>query len=321
MGMSSASRYGSLFCLAALVSGCGGQQIPAAVDAPGDAIFTRPVTPDRRPSWVSPDAKKIPLLYVSDLGTGDVYIYAYRTGVLKGTLTGFNRPWGLCTDRVGNVYVTDIAATLIHKYAHGGTKPIATLNDPGETPGGCAVDPTTGDLAIANVSTLGSDPGDVAIYHKGRPPRHTFKAKGINFYEYCGYDNAGNLFVDGQKNGAFAFAELSAGSHVFTDIDLNAGIPFGGSVQWDGAHVAVGDYVAEKIDEFDIGPSGATEVGSTPLQGASFAVQFWIDGPKVISPDANGADVLFWNYPAGGSPTSVINGLKTPWGVTVSLPR
>ena len=64
-------------------------------EASGERIFARPVTPDRRPSWISPDAKKIPLLYVSDLGTGDVYIYAYRTGVLKGTLTGFNRP-GAC---------------------------------------------------------------------------------------------------------------------------------------------------------------------------------------------------------------------------------
>jgi len=281
-------------------------------------MLTRSAIPDRRPSWISPDAKKIPLLYVSDLGTGDVYIYAYRTGVLKGTLTGFKRPWGLCTDRVGNVYVTDNAATLIHKYAHGGTKPIATLKDPGDTPGGCAVDPTTGDLAIANVSTFGSDPGDVAIYRRGRSPRQTFKAPGISFYEYCGYDNAGNLFVDGQQGGAFAFAELPAGGDAFTDIDLNAGIRFGGSVQWDGAHVAIGDYLAEKIDEFDIGPSGATEVGSTPLGGVSFAVQFSIDGAKVVSPDANGADVLFWNYPAGGSPTSTISGLKTPWGVTVS---
>ena len=318
MGILSASRYGSLFCIVTLLNGCGGSQIPAAVPAPA-AVLARHAIPDPRPSWISPDAKKIPLLYVSDLGTGDVYIYAYRSGVLKGTLTGFYRPWGLCTDRAGNVYVTDNTTALIHKYAHGGTKPIATLKDPGELPGGCAVDPTTGNLAIANVSTLGSDPGDVLIYLKGRG-RNIFKAQGISYYEYCGYDNAGNLFVDGQKDGAFAFAELPAGGHAFTDIELNAGIRFGGSVQWDGAHVAVGDYVAEKIDEFDIGPSGATEVGSTPLGGASFAVQFSIDRSKVVSPDANGADVLFWNYPAGGSPTSTVNGFKTPWGVTVSAP-
>ena len=321
MGIRSASRYGSLFCIAAVLNGCGASQIPRTAHAPADAILARPAFPDRKPSWISPDAKKIPLLYVSDLGSGDVYIYAYRTGVLKGTLTGFNRPWGLCTDRAGNVYVTDNATTLIQKYAHGGTKPLATLKDPGDTPGGCAVNPTTGDVAIANISTLGSEPGNVAIYRKGHSPRHAFKANGISYYEYCAYDNASNLFVNGQKDGAFAFAELSAGSHVFTDIDLNAGIQFGGGVQWDGAHVAVGDYVAEKIDEFAIDPSGATEVGSTPLGDASFTVQFSIDGAKLISPDANGADVLFWNYPAGGSPTFAINGLKTPWGVTVSSPR
>ncbi|HEY1882196.1 MAG TPA: hypothetical protein VGG51_04055 [Candidatus Cybelea sp.] len=315
MVISSAARYGSLFCIAAVVSGCAGEQV---APAPLPAAAVRRPARDARPSWVAPDAKKIPLLYVTDLGTGDVYIYAYRTGALKGTLRGFSRPWGLCVDRAGSVYVTDNDAQLIHKYAHGGTKPTATLKDPGETPGGCAVDPTTGDLAIANVSNLGSEPGDVAIYRKGRAPRRSFKDPGINYYEYCSYDNHGNLFVDGQKGGAFVFAELSAVSHAFTDIDLNASIQFGGSVQWDGTQVAVGDYTAHKIDEFDIGPSGATEVGSTKLDGATFAVQFLIDGAKIVSPDAGGADVLFWNYPTGGSPVSTLGGLQTPWGVAVS---
>lgn len=318
MSIPSASRYGPLFLLAAVASGCGGSPMPAPDPALPATLPVRGAAPARTPSWVSPDAKKIPLLYVSDLGTGDVYIYAYRTGVLKGTLTGFTRPWGLCTDRTGNVLITDNAATVIRKYAHGGAKPIATLKDPGVTPGGCAVNPTTGDVAVANVSTLGSEPGDVAIYRKGHAPRRTFKDRGISYYEYVGYDGSGDLFVDGQKDGAFAFAELPAGSSSFTDISLDAGIQYGGSIQWAGGHLAVGDYAAERIDEFDIGPSGATEVGSTPLKGASFAVQFWIDGAKVVSPDASGADVLFWNYPAGGSPTSSVTGLKTPWGVTVS---
>jgi hypothetical protein len=268
---------------------------------------------------MAPDAKKDNLLYISDLGTADVYVYSYPGGALEGTLTGFNRPWGLCANKAGNIFVTDQSGSQIREYAHGGTKPLATLKDPGEDPGGCSVDPTTEDLAVANISTPGSDPGDVAIYKKARGARRAYKDPGISYYEYCGYDNQGNLYVDGMKESDFAFAELPKGKTSFVNIGLNENIRFGGSVQWDGKYVAVRDYEANVIYQFSISGSGGTETGSTPLDGSSYAVQFWVQGSNVVAPNADSANVMFWKYPAGGSPTKTINGLTTPWGVTISM--
>ncbi len=299
--------------------GCGASQVSLGPREPIGQNAMLAVHPDRGRSWMAPDAKKTNLMYISDLGTDDVYVYSYPGGILKGTLTGFNRPWGLCVDEAGAVFITDNTTFRILEYAHGGTKPLAILKDPGEDPGGCSVDPTTGDLAVANISTPSTNPGDVAIYKKARGAGRAYKDRAISFYEYCGYDNRGNLYVDGMKGGAFAFAELPKGKHSFVNIGLNENISFGGSVQWDGQYVAIRDYEANVIYQFSISGTAGTETGSTPLDDSSFAVQFWIQGSNVVAPNADSANVMFWNYPAGGAPTKTITGLTTPWGVTISM--
>src|SRR5581483_3382361 len=62
-----------------------------------------PFRPDRRKSWFSPDIKaaKPPLLFVSDSGTGDVYIYKVPSLKVVGTVTGFFQPQGECSDGKG----------------------------------------------------------------------------------------------------------------------------------------------------------------------------------------------------------------------------
>lgn len=320
MHISNATRYALGVCAAVTtLVGCGASQASLGPREPMGQNAMLAVRPDRGRSWMAPDAKKDNLVYVSDLGTDDVYVYSYPGGDLEGTLTGFNRPWGLCVDKAGNVFVTDDTAFRILEYAHGGTKPLAALKDPGEDPGGCSVDPTTGDLAVANISTPATDPGDVAIYKKARGTLRAYKDPKFGFYEYCGYDNQGNLYVDGMKDGAFAFAELPKGKHSFVNIGLNENIRYAGGVQWDGKYVAIRDYEANVIYQFSISGSGGTETGSTPLNGSNFAVQFWILGSNVVAPNADSANVMFWNYPAGGSPTKTIKGLTQPWGVTISM--
>jgi hypothetical protein len=320
MHIFNATRYALSVCAAVTsLVGCGASQ---ASFAPQESIgrnATLAEHPDRGRSWMAPDAKKADLLYISDLGTGDVYVYSYPKGALEGTLTGFNRPWGLCVDKAGKIFVTDESGFQIREYAHGGTTPLATLKDPGEDPGGCSVDPTTGDLAVANISTPATAAGDVAIYKKARDHRKAYKDRAILYYEYCTYDNQGNLYVDGMTQDAFAFAELPKGKTSFANIALNENIQFAGGVRWDGKYVAIRDYEANVIYQFSISGSGGTEIGSTPLDGSSYAVQFWIHAANVIAPNANSGNVMFWNYPAGGSPTKTIDGLKTPWGVTISM--
>ena len=308
----------SAFAAVAVLAACGAPSLPVSNADAASHRLSPAVHRDRGPSWMSPDAKKTALLYVSDLHTDDVNVYSYPGGTLEGKLTGFSDPWGLCVDRKGDVFVTDHNALTIVEYAHGGTTPLATLIDTGEQPGGCDVDPLTGNLAVANVSTPYSTPGNVGIYKHARGARQTRKDPAISFYEYCGYDDHGNLFVDGQQNGTFAFAELPRNQRVFTNISLDQSIGYGGSVQWDGKHVAVGDYNANLIYQFDINGKTGTTVGSTSLGSASYAVQVLIHRGVVVGPNATGGSVMYWKYPVGGAPLKTIGSLHQPWGVTIS---
>lgn len=49
-------------------------------------------------------------------------------------MTGFVRPQGECVDNAGDVFTADNGASNIADYAHGGTSPIAVLNDPRYVP-------------------------------------------------------------------------------------------------------------------------------------------------------------------------------------------
>jgi hypothetical protein len=118
-------------------------------------------------SWMDPDAKDVQyLLYTSDEATGTVNVYAHRSkGHLVGQLTGFQFPYGECLDASSNVYIADFASNDIVEYAHGGTTPINTIHDRYGFPIGCSVDPTTGDLAVANFEGVGKTcMGGIVIY-------------------------------------------------------------------------------------------------------------------------------------------------------------
>lgn len=281
---------------------------------------TKTVRPDHRRSWMAPDLKKQDLLYLSDEEADDVYIYSYREGRLKGTLTGFDAPQGECVDKAGDVFVANEDKSQILEYAHGGTSPIATLSDPGQYPVGCSVDPASGNLAITNIDSPKGGPGNVAIYAGAKGTPQTYTGASFYYYFFCGYDNVGNLFVDGTDDGsAFEFAELPSGSATLASIALNQSIQFPGGVQWDGKYVAVGDQEAPYIYEFTISGSAGTLVGSTPLDDTDDVAQFWKQGPRVVAPDFLNNEVQYFRYPAGGTATKAITGINTPIGSTVSM--
>ena len=102
------------------------------------------------------------LLYVSDIGTNEVDVYPYPSGSLVGKLSGFGSVAGLCANKAGDVFVVDEAGP-VQMFAHGGTSPIRKLTTTG-APYGCAVDPTTGNLALTNLSSYLY--GTIAIYPK-----------------------------------------------------------------------------------------------------------------------------------------------------------
>lgn len=301
-------RACTLSALAAFVAGCGGPATQTSLPAAA-----------RQLTALQPAARGS-LLYVSDTGSSDVYVFSYPKGKLVQTLSGFAEPGGECVDSRGNVFITNTGGSNIIEYAHGGSTPVATLKDNGWFPIGCSVDPATGNLAVTNFSTSSSGPGNVVIYKhaKGRPTGH-YADPAMPSMLLCSYDGSSNLFLDGLTQGsAFAFAELRSGATKLTNITVDQSIGSAGGVEWDGTYVAVGDQSTNTIYQFSIAGKHATKAGSTALGGASEVFQFWIDGSKVIGPDALGGDVGFWNYPEGGTATKTISGLYAPLGAVVS---
>jgi hypothetical protein len=327
--------------VAALLAGCAGggaTSVQPAITSRGPAV-RHPVAGH---SWMSPEARNQDLLYISDIEAQAVFVYSYRQGhKLVGTLTGFFNPEGLCVDHAGDVWVTNDTSEGVHQiteYAHGGTTPIANLNDPDGRANGCSVDPKTGDLAVADFWGPTEQIGNVAVYHHAAGTPVSYSNPNIYYYYYCAYDDKGNLFVDGETQGSvFGLGERVKGGNSLKFIPIDERIYLPGGVQWDGKYLAVGDQVAVKhnftsvIYQFALSGSGATEVGATILTGSSQVAQFWLpreasgrrhhEARRVIGPNQNGADTLFWDYPAGGNPTQTISGENSPIGATISPAR
>jgi hypothetical protein len=311
------ARFVIAFAAVAALAGCGAQM--PGTTAAQDALSTRDRGHAR--SWILPEAKHGDLLYVANVYT--ITIYSYPEGKLVGTLSDFYQPFGECVDAQGDVWITDSRFQEIYEYARGGTKPIRTLQDPNEQPYGCAVDPTSGNLAVANYSDSSGFEGNVVIYPKakGRPTSYT--GQSLYYYYYLGYDPDGNLFVDGQSNGnSFEFGELPKGAGAIMQILLPKNIVGPGGIQWDGKYLAVGDMTDAVIYEFSFNNSQATLEGTTPLTGAGLSIgQFGIVGASVVTPNQffSGSGVLVYPYPAGGSATkSITNGVFYPFSAVIS---
>lgn len=314
--------------IGAAVAGLAGCAAP--MGAPGTVVQSRPIaTPAGRPApWMLPEAKSEDLLYISDSVAGKVYVYEYPAGKLVGTLTGFQHPEGDCVDKSGDVFVANYAAKNILEYAHGGTRPIATLTDPYYYPQDCSVDLTTGNLAVTNASTISEYPGNVVIYADARGTPTQYFDGSISYYRYCGYDREGNLWIDGngftRHKEYFALAELSSGSDRLSIIKLNQRVAAPGGVQWARTYLAVGDANKDLIYQFAIKGRTGTKAGETPLDASGATGQFWIQAKTVIVPSLDKdikhkGRVRFYSYPRGGVAIKTINGFKGPDGATVSL--
>ena len=177
------------------------------------------------------------LVYLST-SHGSVYVFTYPGGSYVGTLNQtFDTASGLCSDKAGNVFVTSTNDGKVYEFAHGDMDPIATLDDSGNYPNGCAVDQDSGDLAVAGGNGTGAL-GNVAVYKNASGLPTVYPSTFFGF-DYCTFDNKGNIFVDGGGS----IQELSSGSNTFTIINLNKRISGPGAIQWDGKDFAVGDWV------------------------------------------------------------------------------
>ena len=305
---------------AALLAACAGASPPA----------TPPAAPSATASWMSPGASSAKaLLYVSDAGTFRVAVYSFPSLELTGTLTGFNRPQGECTDAAGNVWIANTSGLDVREYAHAGTNAIADLADPTGYPVGCAVNPATGDLAVANVADLSGN-GGVLVYKRARGTPRTYSNAAVKACYFAAYDAKGNLYVSATgAGGAYTLATLTSGGHSLSRLTVRGGtIHFPGTVAWDGSSLVLGDQecngnASSCLYRASVSGSGASITAKIPLNGSCDVAQAWIGKGQIAGADYNScggrSSVGLWPYPAGGDPTKRVTGLQTPVGATVSL--
>jgi hypothetical protein len=300
---------------AAMLAGCGGSQPP--IGAPGAMAQASGVANHHRQG----KSRSGDLMYLSGLANKS-YVLAYPSGEFVGTIN--QTATAACADALGNVYL--VGPNGVSAYAHGATQPSRTLSLP-YVGNSCSVDPLTGDLAVTLISK-----NDVAIFKNASGSPTVYAAPYGFSPQYCGYDNAGDLFIDARYNsGVVTLAELPAKSGVFSIINLN---PYSvlnpGQVQWDGHHMTleVGAFAkrphALTIFQLSISGSEAQVVGQTKFKYANHAAEAsWIYGNRILVPfgvHQPVPNIGIWPYPKGGKATKIIVGPSANFtGIAVSV--
>jgi hypothetical protein len=301
MELSRIGRLGLTTAVIFALAGCGGAgtTVPQGATAQSRAHQVGK-------SWMLPGSASGDLLYVAGR-KGAVYVISYPQGELVGevSLPAALNSGDLCSDGNGDIFVPD--EDKIEEYAHGGTQPIAALDDE-YVANACSVDATTGNLAVTNSESGSGGQGNVAIYPDAQGAPTYYSDSNIYNPEFCGYDNQGNLFVDADG----PFAELPSGSRNFTNITLNKTNIAYGQIQWDGKHITVTSQNANKIYRLSISGSTGKVVSTTHLKGPGREAtsQSWIQGSTIVAPIGPGQDdnrVGFWDYPRGGSAFTILN--------------
>ncbi len=296
-----------------------------------EAVPARARDQDRSPSWMRRGAKKIKrLLYVSDWQTNDVFVYDYATGDQVGKLTGFHAPYGQCEDAKGDIWIANYNGKTLVEYAHGGTTPIATLQA-GKENQGCAIDPVTGNLAVASLT---DKQHAILIWKRARGTPTAYSSESCFYVWVPAYDRSGNLYVESQQtDSTIDICELPRGSTTLAPVSSDLPIVYPANVIWDGEYLAFGDqeydntlysglYQAKEQASGGVRLAGSTELRDM-VCGYSGVVAPFIVGTKNTPRNHRQGSVVigehffcrnrvdFWAYPAGGPLTGTLQ--KAPY--------
>jgi hypothetical protein len=327
--ISASARLSLGACAAILIASCGAPPVQNALPVSTQQSASRTAGPNHRASWMASEARGEDLIYASNASSNTVTVYTFWGHKLVGELTDVKQPWGLCSDTRGDVWVVGWGKNQLVEYAHGGTKPLKILQvtDPHADLYDCAVDPTTGNLAVTNWG-WGWLEGYLMIYPHASGSAKIYQGWNLWYYYGCTYDDKGNLYADGWDaylGDVLALGKLRKGGSTLENISLLPALkpPILGGIQWDGQHVVIGDW--KFAAAISVKGSYGYVDGYTPLTDHWPVGFFWIVtlGGKqaILAPDSAGHPdaVQAWEYPAGGKPTATItDDLDGAFGVTVS---
>lgn len=256
------------------------------------------------------------LLYVST--NKKIVMVSYPSGTVVGTISWYtsNPTYSICSDpNTGNVFIPE--GNLIYEYAHGATTPTATLNVPSDDSEarGCAIDPTTGNLAL--VATIGSaESAGFLVYAgaQGTPTTYTNKQK-VGDLIYAAYDWSGDLFSMEACHcqALIKLAEMKAGKTQLNFLKLENCLGCSYSkMQWDGQYLAFPDFGngghERLMGQLQLTRTKANLVNTISLNDMDDNGAFWIYDGNILTVLQNlklhhSEGIGVWPYPAGGNPT------------------
>ncbi len=322
---------------AAAVVGCGAGSPTLAPGATTAFTDARTAPREREPASTLPVESGARYAYVSDTYAGKVYVYAWSVpGMKRGTyLRSFRltEPFGGCADGQGDVYITHFNGDGsdngdIVEYRGDSNRRLRRLVDPGNVPFSCAIDPKTGDIAVANleVAATSGGGGSVLVYPGG-------KGHGIRFDDlpsaggtlqaiyFVAYDGSGKLYADGSVAPCHGFTYSAAPFDAHVDVlpsccsTSSAFVPvtlkgeylgqvfqWPGALIWDGRHLDVGDREATQAAS---GSNCASSQGCALLYVAR-------EGGSPTEPTLT--EKALTVFDAAGSPSGINNG-DVAWGV------
>lgn len=293
----------------------------------GSVVGTLPTTGGQTTAaWMSGDETTGDLLYVADQNKNQVDVYSMSDHKLVGKLTGFDGLAFMCVDGAGDIFIPNYGQHEVLEYAHGGTTPIATLQDSVASPYSCSVDPETGNLAVANYSTA-SGAGSIAVYTHAQGQPQIYQGPGANLF--CAYDDKGNLFIEafttGSQGNQFKFSELRKGAKIFNNVALESIPAYPNGLQWTGSYMAIGTGSKKGPSSGDtyiyhvqLAQGVGKTIGSTHLVERAGTTNFFISRDRIaVTGGSPSTDTRLFAYPAGGTTTMTLT-QSGPTGVVVS---
>jgi hypothetical protein len=275
--------------------------------AVGDVVTMR--------SFMSPDAVGKPLIFASNsLGSAhhsvvDIYLQRDKNKMV-GQITGLYGPRGMATDKADNVYIESEGDSKIFVYAPPYTgAPAFTLDDTGWFSYDVAVSPQ-GIVAVANICNAPSCGGNGSVTFYAKNSTKACATVGDpNFYSVQddGFDDRGNLYVDGYGATSPVVGEIKGGCHAknITLLTTTNSINYPGGIKVDKTDgIAILDVGNKALYTYGPPKNGSlgSPISTVQLQAFNilYAFAFAASGRDVyVGAATSGYQVAEYSYPAG----------------------
>jgi sugar lactone lactonase YvrE len=264
-----------------------------------------------RHGWLSPQARRQKLVYVSDNTANAIVIYPQGEndpGPIGEITLGIDGPYGSFVDKSGKLYVANDAAGTVTEYPRGTTSPsvtLAGLTDP---------DNVTVD-GHGNVYVTENSSGSLVEFAKGHTtPTRTIT--GLTHAEGVTNDTAGDVYVAWTVKFDNAFvSECLPHATACTETGITMELAEDVKIDADG-NLVVCDGLAEVINIY---PPGSTTPSRTIDVSGHQPYRLALDAKDrtLYMADPANFDVVLYDYASGAQTGTITLGLENAVGVSL----